>query len=476
MTPSRLSLRAIIERCGLSLEADQYDRLWAYHGMLRAANAELNLTRIHNFENMVLKHYVDSLLVLTFEDLPAPLVDMGSGAGLPGVPLKIARPDVPMILAEPRKARAEFLEQVCLELGLEEIEVYAGKVGPRFPRSVRGVITRAVSSIPETLDRVADALEPGGRMLFMKGPECDAEIKRAEVTHGRTFRHVADHRYNIPDTPHERRLVVYERTDAPSERPTSQVHSGPVREVTSVTNPTFRLGKDLLTGRGIRKHGKAILAGQRPIAEVLERYPDRVDAWITDSNGSAAAGRVVDLVSACRCPLQGTRHRGHAVAAVAGERPRDARVVPGRALAGGLHAVRPLSGPGERRGRPAVVGGVRGGAGGPAPRGGPSVPSKGLPRGGPALFQVPLLRGPSIHDLDPSALPLLALSSDGEDVSTAPWPERFGLVPGLEGPGLPEPLRSGTGRRIPIADGVESLNAATATAVALYAWRQSSRS
>src|SRR5215470_10055003 len=107
MTPGRSSLEAIIKRCGIQLEPGQYDLLWAYHRMLRSANEELNLTRIHNFENMVLKHYVDSLLVLKFEDLPTPLVDMGTGAGLPGIPLKIARPDVFMILAEPRGARAD---------------------------------------------------------------------------------------------------------------------------------------------------------------------------------------------------------------------------------------------------------------------------------------------------------------------------------------------------------------------------------
>src|SRR5436309_3734240 len=112
MTPGRASLEAILKRCGIALSSDQIDQLWAYHRMLRAANAELNLTRIHNFENMVLKHYVDSLLVLGLEDLPSPLVDMGSGPGLPGVPLKIARPEVPMILPEPRGARAEFLREV----------------------------------------------------------------------------------------------------------------------------------------------------------------------------------------------------------------------------------------------------------------------------------------------------------------------------------------------------------------------------
>src|SRR4051794_31796705 len=164
MLPSRSSLQAIIERCGLRLDAPQYDRLWAYHRMLRAANAELNLTRIHSFENMVLKHYADSLLVLRFVELPSPLVDMGSGPGLPGIPLKIARPRTEMILAEPRGARAEFLREVCSRLKLEGVEVFAGKVGPRFPSQVAGVITRAVASIPETLDRVSDCLEPGGRM------------------------------------------------------------------------------------------------------------------------------------------------------------------------------------------------------------------------------------------------------------------------------------------------------------------------
>src|SRR5947209_14231437 len=98
--------------------------------MLRGANARLNLTRIHNFENMVLKHYVDSLLVLKFEELPSPLMDMGTGPGLPGIPLKIARPGVSMILAEPRGARVDFLSEVCRRLGLADVEIFAGKITP----------------------------------------------------------------------------------------------------------------------------------------------------------------------------------------------------------------------------------------------------------------------------------------------------------------------------------------------------------
>ena len=89
---------------------------------------------------------------------------------------------------------------------------------------------------------------------------------------------------------------------------------------------------------------------------------------------------------------------------------------------------------------------------------------------GPALFAVTLEQGPSVQDLRSSDTALLALSVDGSDLASYPFPERFGLVAGLEGPGLPDHLREGPRLRIPIAEGVESLNAATAAAVALYEW------
>ncbi|MGC8640532.1 MAG: 16S rRNA (guanine(527)-N(7))-methyltransferase RsmG, partial [Isosphaeraceae bacterium] len=226
MKPGRDALRAILNRCGLSLESHPLEQLWTYHQMLREANARLNLTRIYNFENMVLKHYVDSLLVLKFVEPPSPLIDMGSGPGLPGIPLKIARPDVRMILAEPRGARAEFLREVCDRLGLQEIEVYAHKLGPGYAGQVAGIISRAVGEISETLDRVASCLVPRGRMIFMKGPECDTEIEEAARRQPTLFRLEADHAYAIPGTPHQRRLVVYQRLEA--EAPVRSRRSGPV--------------------------------------------------------------------------------------------------------------------------------------------------------------------------------------------------------------------------------------------------------
>ena len=86
MTPGPKALEAILHRCGIRLDRTQIGMIWRYHERLRAANAELNLTRIHNFENMVLKHYVDSLLVLRFVELAVAVDRYGLGPGFAGDP------------------------------------------------------------------------------------------------------------------------------------------------------------------------------------------------------------------------------------------------------------------------------------------------------------------------------------------------------------------------------------------------------
>jgi 16S rRNA (guanine527-N7)-methyltransferase len=473
-------MQILLERCGIFLAAGQLDRLWEYHQMLRAANAELNLTRIHNFENMVLKHYVDSLIILELTDLPSPLIDMGSGPGLPGIPLKIARPDLEIILAEPRGGRASFLRSVCEKLGLSGVEVHAGKIGPKYTRRVSGVITRAVATISETLDRVSGCLEHGGRAFFMKGPECDAEVAHAAQVHAGRFLLVADHAYQLPHSPHRRRLVIYERLDSSASGAASPAGAAdqprPAREVESASNPAFKLASELLGGRGIRKHGKALLAGPKIIAEVLERYPAHAEAWITGTPGRPPPERGGVALSWIRLtdPLfrqldvSGTHEpllqvRLPEIVSWADDDPWP----PGCTL------FLPFQDPEN------VGAAIRSAAAFGAARvvllreaAHPFHP-KAARAAGPALFQVALRTGPSISELKVRGAPLLAMSREGLAIDLAPWPERFGLVVGLEGPGLPASLEVSQTLSIPIAPHVESLNAAGATAVALYAWSMS---
>jgi 16S rRNA (guanine(527)-N(7))-methyltransferase RsmG len=475
VTPGPKALEVILKRCGIVLGGEAIGLLWRYHQMLRAANARLNLTRIHNFENMVLKHYVDSLLVLRFLELPSPLMDMGSGPGLPGIPLKIARPGVRMILAEPRGARAMFLGEVCDQLGLAETEVYDHKVGPDYPGQVAGVITRAVASIPETLDRVASCLAPGGRMIFMKGPECDDEVAEAARSHAGLFRLAGDQAYAIPGTTHERRLVVYERLEGEAPRQTrakpaekAASFGGPIREITSASNPVFKRCRDILGGPGIRKHGEAILAGARIRDEVLERFPEHVLGWLTGEEGPPPPQESIEWlrlsdplfkeldVAGTHAPLLWVRvpeplpwsdddpwPKGCTLF-VPLQDPENVGAVIRSAAAFGVARVvllREAAHPFHPRSSRAA---------------------------GPALFQVPLGFGPRLGELRVENAPLIALDTTGPELSEAPFPDRFGLVVGVEGPGLPPHLREGQRRRIAMQPGVESLNAAAATAIALY--------
>jgi 16S rRNA (guanine527-N7)-methyltransferase len=291
---------------------------------------------------------------------------------------------------------------------------------------------------------------------------------------------VADHAYEIPGTPHRRRLLVYERLSGRvvrgsvegNEAVEAQSHAGPIRAVTSDANPTFKLCRDLLGGRGIRKHNRAIVAGPRMVAEILARAPGQVEAWLTgaegapppradlpwyrfadplfrelDTAGTHSSLLLVKLPEISDWSDEAPWPEGCTLF-VAFQDPENVGAVIRSAAAFGVAQVvllREAAHPFHPRSSRAA---------------------------GPALFQVPLRLGPSIQDLVVRQAPLLALATDGPELGDTPLPGRFGLIPGVEGPGLPAHLRQGPRLRIAMEPGVESLNAATAAAIALYVWRQ----
>lgn len=213
LPPGLPSLVEWFERSGLSLTQRQFEQLWRYHRLLRERNTELDLTRIYQFDSMVQKHYIDCVLVARLLDwqIPSPILDIGTGAGLPGIPLKITCPETDFILAEGRQRRVRFLLEVVDTLGLKGIEILGRKIQASFDRPVGAVITRALESIPKTLGRVSRCLVPGGMAIFMKGPHCDSEIQAALELHPPGYRLLQDIPYAIPHSPHRRRLVIFER-------------------------------------------------------------------------------------------------------------------------------------------------------------------------------------------------------------------------------------------------------------------------
>ena len=213
LAPGLPALKRLFEKSNLALREKQYAELWLYHTLLREKNAAYDLTRIYQFDNMVLKHYVDCILAakLLHWDLPSPILDIGTGPGLPGVPLKIVSPKTKFILAEGRHRRIRFLKEVVEALDLKGVEIYEGKIYASFSRPVQGIITRALEGMPKTLVRVRNCLLPGGRAVFMKGPHCDEELKEARDTLGKEYDLLQDTAYSIPQTTHRRRLIVFRK-------------------------------------------------------------------------------------------------------------------------------------------------------------------------------------------------------------------------------------------------------------------------
>ena len=466
------AMGAILAGCGIELTPHQCERLWMYHCLLREHNPALNLTRIHNFANMVLKLYADSILPARLLSLPSPLLDLGTGPGMPGIPLKIFRPELEVVLAETRGGRVEFLHRAIDRLGLKGIRVVSGRITARYEEPVAGVITRAVETIEKTLERSAGCLSREGLAIFMKGPHCDEEVARAGERFARAYALLSDQPYEIPHTHHLRRLVVFRRLDEPlAGRRARAMEGRTVRTINSDQNPHYKELKRLLTGRGVRKAGRALASGEKLVTEILSAHPRLCLAWVSGPEQpppETAAGLewyqlAPDLLK--EVDLFGTRS-----ALLLIRLPQMPSWAPPEGFPAGASVLIPFQDP-ENVGAAIRSAAAFGAAQAIllAESAHPFHP-KALRASGGAVLSLPLRPGPALAAL-PSDLPIVALSAEGSDIRQAQFPPAFGLLAGMEGPGLPAAWRRHA-VRIPIRPEVDSLNAAAATAVALYEWKR----
>lgn len=186
-----------------------------FYDLLMKHQMSDNVTRLVKIRDVAIKHFIDSIIITRFTQLQFPLLDIGTGPGFPGIPLKIHFPKDKIILAEGVRRRVDFLKTVREELDLKELDVMGRYINKEFAYPVQGAITRAVEETSQTLENVSQCLEVGGRLYLMKGPNVDEELKRAEKVWGEYYKLVEDHAYEIPQTPHQRRLIVYEKIKSP---------------------------------------------------------------------------------------------------------------------------------------------------------------------------------------------------------------------------------------------------------------------
>ena len=171
---SSLPLIAGLADLGLDLSDAVQHKLLAFRDLLLKWNKTYNLTALRDPEQAISHHLLDSLAILPHVDT-GPLLDVGSGGGLPGIPLAIARPGLSVGMVDTVQKKASFLQQASIELGLKNVTVHHARV-EEMQGQYAQISSRAFADLGLFVSLTRHLLAPGGRWLAMKGVRPDDEI------------------------------------------------------------------------------------------------------------------------------------------------------------------------------------------------------------------------------------------------------------------------------------------------------------
>lgn len=194
---------------GLELTDLAADRFYQYYDRLETCNKVMNLTAITGETDVAQLHFLDCAAMLTAADFRnARVIDVGTGAGFPGLPIKIAEPSASVTLLDSLNKRVEFLKETCTAIGLDDvtcIHARAEEAPKEYREGFDFAVSRAVARLNVLCELCLPFVKVGGAFLAMKGPDCAEELQEAQKairTLGGT--EVTVHHYTIPgtDVPH----------------------------------------------------------------------------------------------------------------------------------------------------------------------------------------------------------------------------------------------------------------------------------
>ena len=173
---------------GIKITDVQCDKLYRFYEMVIEKNKVMNLTAITDYEEFVIKHFVDSLMIAKVMDMTMPMtvLDIGTGAGFPGVPIKIVYPETKVLLLDSLNKRLNFLNEVIAELGLKDITTIHSRAEElqakgEYRENFDLCVSRAVAALPTLSEYCLPYVKLGGKFVAYKATGADEEIEASKT-------------------------------------------------------------------------------------------------------------------------------------------------------------------------------------------------------------------------------------------------------------------------------------------------------
>lgn len=180
-------LRDSLDKLKIQYSDEQIEQFRSYYELLTEWNKKINLTAITGYEDVVRKHFIDSILICSLLDLNTDIriIDVGTGAGFPGIPIKILNPDCRIVLLDSLNKRVRFLETVVDELGLDNVECIHGRAEDvsrekNYRASFDLSVSRAVANLSTLCEYCIPFLKKGGMFVSYKSDKANDEINGSE--------------------------------------------------------------------------------------------------------------------------------------------------------------------------------------------------------------------------------------------------------------------------------------------------------
>lgn len=206
-----------LNKIQLNVNDEVLNKFWVYMTNLLEWNEKINLTAITDEDDMILKHFIDSLTILEYIPEKSNVIDVGTGAGFPGIPLKIVREDINMTLMDSLNKRITFLNEIINKLGLKKINAIHSRAEelakiPEHREKYDIAVSRAVANLTTLSEYMIPFVKVGGKCICMKGSNIEEELKTAKNAIkelGGEIEKVIN--FKLPDSDNERNIIIIKK-------------------------------------------------------------------------------------------------------------------------------------------------------------------------------------------------------------------------------------------------------------------------